>query len=131
MDLALEPDTYIPSVDDQGNYVDHLPSNFIISKGIYCPCSHKKDKCYNTSQKFSAHIKTKTHAKWIQFMNYNKANYYKEVLELRNLVKTQQTIIAQKEKELQNRSNTITYLTQELIKKEVKISEEVDLLDIN
>ena len=64
-------------------------------------------------------------------MNYNKANYYKEVLELRNLVKNQQTIIAQKEKELQNRSNTITYLTQELIKKETIVSEEIDLININ
>jgi len=39
MDVAITPDTYSPSVNDRGDYVDYVPS---IMHGIYCPCNSRK-----------------------------------------------------------------------------------------
>lgn len=115
MELVLQPDTYIPNVDNEGNYVDTPPSSIHLSKGIYCPCTNKKDKMFTNTTKFSAHLKTKMHQRWLQTLNYNKSNYYRENIELRELVDNQRRILAQTEQELQNRSNTISYLTQQLM----------------
>jgi len=37
MELATEPDTYSPSIDDMGNYIDKIPSFANIKHGIRCP----------------------------------------------------------------------------------------------
>ena len=42
-DITLTPDTYIPSVDNRGNYIDNIP---IIKNGIICLCGARKDKVY-------------------------------------------------------------------------------------
>ena len=54
MDLVLTPDTYCPSVDDSGNYVDNVP---IIQNGLFCLCGSRKDKVYKTASQFRSHIK--------------------------------------------------------------------------
>ena len=72
MELILEPDFYSPSIDDQGNYIDKIPSFHIIKKGLYCPCGARKDKIYETYSIFSSHCKTKMHQKWIAHLNQNK-----------------------------------------------------------
>lgn len=131
MELALQPDIYIPNVDSEGNYVDKIPSTVLLSKGIYCPCTNKKDKMFTSSSKLTAHMKTKMHQRWLQSLNYNKSNYYQENIELRELVENQRKLIAQNEKEMQNRSNTINYLTQQLLKHEEKKSAVTNLLDMD
>ena len=131
MELALEPDIYIPNVDNIGNYVDKIPSSIHLSKGLYCPCTNKKDKMFTNISKFSAHMKTKMHQRWIQSLNYNKSNYYQENIELHELVNSQRKIIAQNEQELQNRSNTINYLTQQLMKQQSEKKVVTNLLDMD
>lgn len=125
MDLNLTPDTYTPSVDNNGNYIDNIP---IIKNGILCPCGSRKDKIYETISKFSSHTKTKKHQKWLLLLNQNKANYYIESLKNKELVQNQQQIIAQMEIKLKNKDRTIDYLTEQL---QPKITESYDLLDIN
>ena len=111
MDITLTPDTYMPCVDDNGNYTDNIP---IIKHGLFCPCGSRKDKSYDTSSKFSVHTKSKSHQKWLSNLNANKVNYYVENEKLMETIKNQRIIIAKLEKDVSNKILTIDYLTQQL-----------------
>ena len=113
-ELVTEPDTYTPGIDDIGNYIDTIPSFNVIKHGLRCPCGTRKDKTYNTCSTFSSHVKTKTHQKWLYDLNMNKANHYIENEKLKSTLQTQRIIIAKMDKELQNNSMTIDYLTRQL-----------------
>jgi thioredoxin-related protein len=127
MDLTITPDTYIPSVNEQGNYIDNIPS---IKNGILCPCGSRKDKIYENVAKFTAHIKSKSHQKWLMLMNQNKANYYIEMLKNKELVENQQKIIANLENQLKIKTLTIDYLTEQLTNKKTQQICEINLLDL-
>lgn len=131
MDITLTPDTYMPSVDDNGNYTDNIP---IIKHGLFCPCGSRKDKTYENTSKFAAHIKTKVHQKWLLMLNQNKANYYVEMLKNKEIVESQQKIITQLEQQLQRKSLTIDYLTGQLTRQtslQAAAAVSIDLLDID
>ncbi len=113
MELVVEPDNYMPSIDEHGNYVDKIP---VFKKGLTCPCGSRKDKVYETNAVFSAHIKTKTHQNWLQNLNLNKANHYIDNEKLKETVQNQRLIIARSETEINNLRQTITYLTMQLQK---------------
>jgi len=128
MELVLESDVYAPSMDEAGNYVDKIPSFHIIKKGLLCPCGSRKDKSYDTNSTFSAHIKTKTHQKWITSLNLNKINYYIENEKLVDTIQNQRLIIAKLEKDVGNKIMTIDYLTQQLNKNKTCVTVN-DLID--
>lgn len=115
MELVTEPDLYMPSIDNIGNYIDKIPSFNNLKHGIRCTCGSRKDKTYDTYGVFSTHIKTKAHQKWLSNLNLNKANFYIENENLKTTLQNQKLIIAQLEKEVQNKSMTINYLTQQLV----------------
>jgi len=119
MAMATEPDMYSPNIDDSGNYADKVPSfnTAALANGLRCACGTRKDKVYTTAAMFSSHIKTKTHEKWIQDLNANKANFYIENKKLRDLVQSQKIMLGKMEVELANKSLTIDYLTQQLMAK--------------
>jgi hypothetical protein len=116
MELVHEPDIYSPNIDDLGNYIDSIPSFHVMKKGVRCPCGSRKDKVYETQPIFSAHVKTKTHQKWLATLNQNKANYYVENETLKDTIQTQRIIIAKLEKDLNMKTMTIDYLTSQLVK---------------
>ena len=124
MDLVELPDTYSPSIDENGNYTDKIQ----FRKPITCPCGARKDKLYETHATFSAHIKTKTHLKWITDLNLNKSNFFVENQQLRDTIQNQRLIIAKMEKEIQHKIMTIDYLTLQL-HKEHQQQELPDLLE--
>jgi hypothetical protein len=128
MEITITPDTYTPSVDNNGNYIDNIP---IIKNGLFCPCGSRKDKTYENTTKFATHIKSKSHQKWLTILNQNKANYYVEMLKNKELVENQQKIIIQLENQLKNKTLTIDYLTNQLTINTRQIVSTVDLLDIN
>jgi ABC-type phosphate transport system auxiliary subunit len=128
MDITITPDTYTPSVDGAGNYIDNIP---IIKNGLFCPCGSRKDKTYENTTKFAIHIKSKSHQKWLQILNQNRANYYVEMLKYKELVENQQKIITQLENHLQKKTLTIDYLTEQLTSKTSQQVFSIDLLDIN
>jgi hypothetical protein len=123
MELVTESEYYAPNIDDHGNYIDHIPN-----KRLRCFCGSRKDKVYETSAIFSAHCKSKTHQKWLEELNLNKANYYVKNEELNRLVHQQQMIIANLEKELQNKNMTVNVLTRQLF---IQQSQTVNLLDFD
>jgi hypothetical protein len=133
MDLALMPDTYSPGVDDNGNYVDVLPSSIV--HGLYCLCGSRKDKSYATMQKFTAHIKTTKHKQWINNLNLSKANYYVEMIKYKDLVDVQKKQIINLENKNSRSMSTIKSLTDQLLDYDTpdsgRTSSSTDLLGIN
>ena len=118
MDLIVEPDIYSPSVDNNGNYVDKIPSFNNLKNGLRCPCGTRKDKCYETAINFSTHIKTKKHVKWLSDVNLNRANYFVENMNLRETINSQKLVISKLDNDLHNKSLTIDYLTAQLLNKQ-------------
>jgi hypothetical protein len=128
MDITTTPDMYTPSVDNNGNYVDHIP---VIKHGLFCPCGSRKDKIYENASKFSSHIKTKIHQKWLVILNDNKANYYMESMKYKEISENQQKIITRFEQQLQQKSLTIDYLTEQLVRnKHIPQNTNTDLLNL-
>lgn len=139
MDVTVTPETYTPSVDDNGNYIDNIST---IKHGLFCPCGSRKDKSYENTAKFATHIKSKAHQKWLTILNQNKANYYVEALKNKELVVNQQKIITQLtkhnelsiselKKQLETKTLTIDYLTNQITTMMNPKTTDVDLLDIN
>ena len=114
MELTIEPELYMPSIDSLGNYVDKIPS---CKNGLTCPCGSRKEQSY-TKSSFSLHIKTKTHQKWLSNLNLNKSNHYIECVKLTDLVENQRLIIAERERRLAEKDATIAYLTKQLNKEQ-------------
>ena len=112
MELVTESDTYTPSIDENGNYIDRIPPFNLIKKGLQCPCGSRKDKVYDTHTIFSNHIRTKHHQIWLKNLNTNKANYYVENESLKNILYNQRLIIANLEKEIHKKNATIINLSQ-------------------
>lgn len=129
MDLTVTPDTYTPTVNDNGNYVDSIP---LIKHGLFCLCGSRKDKAYENASKFAVHIKSKAHQKWLLNLNQNKANYYVGMMENKQIIENQQKIISQLEIQLQKKILTIDYLTTQIIneKKNQQNQSSVNLLDM-
>jgi len=109
MDLSLVPDTYVPSVDQFGNYIDKIPA-FVKTVAIICPCGARREKTYTTKTSFTNHIGTKTHQAWLQSLNANKSNFFAENEANKETVRMQRLLIAQLEKELETKKVTIEYL---------------------
>jgi hypothetical protein len=128
MDITITPDTYTPSVDNDGNYIDKIP---IIKKGLFCPCGSRKEKNYENATKFASHIKSKSHQNWLLNLNQNKANYYVEMLMNKEMIGNQQKIIVQLENQLHKKNLTIDYLTEQLTMKANQQACTMDLLDLN
>jgi hypothetical protein len=130
MDLAVDSDIYEPSICDDGNYSDYLPSSSKFKNGLRCPCGARKDHIFDSRPSFNVHIKTKTHQKWLAELNTNKMNYYTECEKLKELVNSQKLIIARLEKEINTKLNTIDYLTEQLMNKD-KGNTVLDLLSFD
>jgi len=132
MNIQTTPDIYTPSIDDQGNYIDHIP---VIRNGIRCSCGATQNKIYDNSTKFSSHTKTQRHKKWLSILNQNKSNYYVENIKHVELIDNQKLIISRLEKQLQTKNLTIDILTEELSNLKLKNNNHtntyLDLLDIN
>ena len=75
---------------------------------------------------FSSHIRTKKHKKWLEQLNLDKSNYYIKYQELNKIVKSQKIIIAELQKEIDNKNATIIYLTNQLT-----IKDNIDILKNN
>ena len=131
MELVVEPDVYSPSVDNDGNYIDKIPAFNTIKKGLICQCGSRKDKFYDSHSSFSAHIKTKIHQKWLDGLNTNKINYFVENEKLMQTIQNQRLIIAQLDKDVQNKLLTIDYLTKQLLHVNTSHQTVGDLLNLD
>lgn len=95
-EAQLTPDTYYPSIDEEGKYIDKIPFNFNVAQGFYCPCGTRKEKiCFTTKSKLSSHFKTNTHELWIANLNLNRHNHLIENEELKKIIQDQKLQISE------------------------------------
>jgi hypothetical protein len=118
MDLAIESDIYEPNIDDNGNYLDYLPTSSKFKNGLRCSCGTRKEHIFDIRQSFSIHIKTKTHQKWLSDLNLNKMNYFTENIKLNETINNQKMIIAKLQRENDENIRFITHLTKKIEMKE-------------
>jgi len=130
MELISESDIYFPSIDDNGIYIDRIPNFVNYSNGIKCQCGSRKDKVYTTYSKFSSHLNSKSHKKWIEAINLNRENYLVENFKLNNVIKQQRVQIAELEKNLHKRALTVDYLSNEIQKLTINNSVTEDLINL-
>lgn len=97
MSLITDSDEYCPIANQDGVYVDALPSFHNRPQGFRCPCSNKS---YTTRTLLSSHIKTIIHKNWIESLNTNRTNYFAELEKERQVVKEQKLIIARMERDI-------------------------------
>ena len=132
MELVVEPDIYEPNVDNDGNYIDYIPSSTKFINGIRCPCGSRKEHLFYNKQSFSIHNKSKAHQRWITELNSNKKNYFVENVKLNELVSNQKIIIAKLQKENIENLKCIAYLTKKIeMKDEINDIQVVDLLNFD
>lgn len=113
MEISEGPDTYVPKMDASTKlYCDQYVYNF--TNGIICPCT--PTKTFHKRESFQIHWKSNKHKKWIQHLNDNATNYYKECIEQEKTIKTQQIILTKLENELKQKDTIIHYLETSLHK---------------
>ena len=114
MELWTTADIYSPGIDSTGKYADVIPTAQAFVQGIRCPCGTRKDHIYYTRSGFSIHTSSKTHAKWIADINANRDNHVTENIRLKELVETQELLIAAISKESTQRLLLVESLLRKL-----------------
>jgi hypothetical protein len=110
MALTIEPEVYAPSLDEQGNFFDKVPST---QNPLRCPCGSRKDKTYLRNN-FATHCKSKCHKDWLNQLNCNKVNFVTENETLKATIHNQQIQLVQLETKLQQKNLTIDCLTEQI-----------------
>lgn len=98
MEIATQPILYEPSLDND-NYVDKMPNQTILSKGVRCPCN-PRGTIFTNRTNMTSHFKTHCHQSWIETQNKNKQNHLTELFELRELSKQQTLLIAERDQKI-------------------------------
>jgi hypothetical protein len=131
MSLSLEPDLYQVSVDENGTYINKLPSPDSINSGIRCPCGSRRNIVFKTSTSLSKHFLCEKHKMWLKNLNLEKVNHYTELIKSREIVDQQQKLIKNLKLELQDKDKTIVNQAKELasIKKPIHVPV-TNLLDL-
>lgn len=96
MSLITDSDEYSPGVNNDGMYVDQIPSFNNRQQGIRCPCNNH---VFAARQNFAIHIRSGGHKRWLENLNSNRANYFTELDAERQTVRQQKIIIAKLERE--------------------------------
>ena len=120
MNIATVSDTYTPKMDMNTNqYLDHNIINF--KDGIICPCTNSL-KIFYKKEQFNSHKKTKKHQSWLNYLNENASNYYKETIEQQKTIKTQQLLLTDMENKLKQKDTILLYLEGRIKTLEQKIN---------
>ena len=126
MALINDSDVYEPLIDQNDKYIDYVPTASKFKHGLRCPCgTRKKEHVFENRQSFKTHIGSKTHENWLLNLNTNKTNYYTENIQLKDTINNQKIIIAQKDKEINDKNRLIAHLT-----RKIEIRENEDTIDL-
>jgi hypothetical protein len=108
MSLITDSDVYSPGMGEDGMYTDQIPCFRERPQGIRCPCNAN---VFSTRRAFLAHTSSRCHKQWLEHHNTNRQNYFQELEQSRTLVRQQQLIIAQLERDKNDLCNTIRILS--------------------
>lgn len=109
-DISTISDIYAPGVNDQGQYIDKMPIFAKLPDGIRCECGSRREKVFINQSTFSAHLRTKTHKQWIESLNNQQPNFFKENREMAQTIRNQQLIITRLGNELSEEKIANNYL---------------------
>uniref|UniRef100_A0A6C0KBF5 Uncharacterized protein n=1 Tax=viral metagenome TaxID=1070528 RepID=A0A6C0KBF5_9ZZZZ len=110
METVSDPDTYEPSLNKDGVYVDTLSFAWPL-EGLRCNCGTRREHSYSSRSKFLAHTKTKGHRAWLVDLTNNKLNYYNRLVKSEETVKTQQLMLTELSNRIAQDSVVISALT--------------------
>jgi hypothetical protein len=110
-EAALTPDTYAPSVGDNGKYFDsHSGVRFDKnSPGIRCGCGSRT--VFKSKQALTQHWVRGIHQKWLAILDSESKNHFKELQKANEALKLQQRMIACKDKRIRELEQTISTIT--------------------
>ncbi len=91
MELATTPDIYCASIEGTV-YVDYIPP-IDTGSGLKCPCNGCSHT-YKSKTSFQAHVRSRTHQRWLSHLTAEGENYCKEAIEGRDTIRTQKKIIS-------------------------------------
>ena len=128
MELVTESDTYSPSISNDGTYIDQIPSSSHFTQGIRCPCTQN---CFASRPSFVSHTKTQSHKRWLESLNANRSNHLTELEQSRKLVRQQQLIIAQLERDKTEMMNMVNFLSRQLATPPQPATAVIDLIDFD
>ena len=107
MALSLEPELYQVAVDENGTYINNIPSLNTIKNGIRCPCGSRKNQIFKTSSGLTKHFDCEKHKSWLKSLNLERVNHYNELIKSKEIVKQQQKQIKELKLELQEKDKII------------------------
>jgi DNA-directed RNA polymerase subunit RPC12/RpoP len=110
-ETALTPDTYAPSVGDDGKYFDcSLSVRFNKnSPGIECGCGSRT--VFKNKQAVTQHWKRPIHKRWLKALDNESKNHFIELQKAKELITNQQFLIAQRDKRIMELERTISTIT--------------------
>ena len=100
MALALEAELYAPNRDDQGKYIDFVPSLCLLKHGIKCVCGSRKDQTFYATGPFKKHLQCQKHKAWLKMKNLEPQNDIKIIHEHEKTIKNQQILIHELNQEI-------------------------------
>ena len=110
MSLSVEPDLYQVAVDENGTYINTMPSLNSIKNGIRCPCGSRKNQVYKTTASLTKHFDCEKHKKWLKNLNHEKINHYNDLIKTREVLQQQQQMIRDLKIELQEKDRIINFI---------------------
>ena len=114
MALSLEAELYEVAVDENGTYINMMPSLNSIKNGIRCPCGSRKNQVYKTTTSLTKHFDCEKHKAWLKNLNQEKINHYNDLIKTREIVQQQQQIIKELKLELQEKDKIIINLNRDI-----------------
>ena len=116
MSLSVEPDLYQVAVDENGTYINAMPSLNNIKNGIRCPCGSRKNQVYKTTASLTKHFDCEKHKTWLKNLNHEKINHYNDLIKTREVFQQQQQMIRDLKIELQEKDRIIINLNKDINK---------------
>ena len=110
-ETALTPDTYAPSVGDNGKYIDS-PSGIKFDKstpGMRCGCGSRT--VFKSKQAFMQHCARPIHKKWLTVLDNESKNHFSALQNAKETIRHQQLLIAHRDKRIIELERTISTIT--------------------
>jgi hypothetical protein len=133
MNTVIElPANYVPHMEKDGKYIDKIPSYNVFKNGLLCDCNTRKvQTIFYDVASFTLHTKCKKHQEWLQEINNNAINYYRETITLNQTVKNLHIVVARYEKKIRELEYNLSIILEQMAKRDNQEMEVDDLLEYN
>ena len=131
MEMVLEPEIYTPSVDDNGTYINHLPSKEIVRLGVRCPCGSRKNMIFKNTSNLNKHFDCEKHKSWLKNLNLNKLNHYNELIKTKEIIDQQKEQLIKLKQEIQEKNTIIINQAKQLVEQNINQNVNQNVTTVN